>query len=129
VFVLAWILAAGLAHLLSKFFGGSGTFEGTAAVLGFALSLPGFVTWSVETMITVLTLVGVMHQGAWTELTAQQGFWQVFAYVYQLVALGWYLVLFPIAVGVAQKLSWWQALIVGLLTFSVVGSIVFLFIR
>ena len=129
VFVLAWILAAGLAHLLSKFFRGSGTFEGTAAVLGFALSLPGFVTWSVETVITVLTLVGLMHQGAWTELTSHQGLWQVFAYVYQLVALGWYLVLFPIAVGVAQQLRWWQALIVGLFTFSVVGSIVFLFIR
>ena len=64
VFVFAWILAAGLAHLLSKFFMGSGTFEGTVAVLGFALWLLGFVTWSVETVITVLTLVGVMHQGA-----------------------------------------------------------------
>jgi hypothetical protein len=70
-----------------------------------------------------------MHQGAWTELTSHQGFWQVFAYVYQLIALGWYLVLFPIAIGVAQKLRWWQALIVGLFTFGVVGSIVFLFIR
>jgi len=114
---------------VSKWFKGSGTFEGTAAVMGFALSLPGFVTWSVETVITLLTLVGVMHKGAWAELTEHAGFWQVFAYAYQLVALGWYLVLFPLAVGVAQKLRWWQALIVGLLTLSVVGSIVFLFIR
>jgi uncharacterized membrane protein len=84
-----------------SFFRGSGTFESTAAVLGFALSLPGFVTWSVETVLAVLTLVGVMHQGTWTELTSHQGFWQVFAAIYQLGALGWYLVFFPIAVGVA----------------------------
>lgn len=40
VTVLCWILAAGVIHLLSKLFRGQGSFDDTAALLGFAVALP-----------------------------------------------------------------------------------------
>jgi hypothetical protein len=129
VFIMGWILAAGLVQLLSKWFKGSGTFEGVFAVLGFAMTVPMFVTWIVETLLTVLILIGVMSHTQWVEITARPGFWQVFGIGYQLVALAWYLVLAPIAVAVTQKLRWWQATIVGTLTVVIVGFVMVIFIR
>ena len=129
VYILGWILAAGLAQLMSKVFKGSGTFEGTFAVLGFALTIPSFVTWIPETIGTVLFLLGVMSQKEWLEITARPGFWQVFVAAYQLVALAWYLILFPVAIAAAQGLRWWQAAIVGILTVAIVGLVILIFIR
>lgn len=45
-------------------------------------------------------------------------------WAYQLAALGWYLVLAPLAARAAQKLRWWQALIIG----DVVVLVVFLMV-
>jgi hypothetical protein len=45
------------------------------------------------------------------------------------VALGWYLLLFPIAVAVVQKVRWWGAAVVGAVTLAVVGLWMFVFIR
>ena len=129
VFLAGWILAAGLVQLLSKPFGGAGTFEGTLAVLGFAMTIPCFVTWIPETLGTVLMLTGVMTQEQWLAITARPGFWQIFAQAYLFVALGWYLLLFPIAVAVAQKVRWWGAVVVGAVTLVAVGLWNFVFIR
>jgi hypothetical protein len=127
--VMGWILAAGLVQLLSKWFKGSGTFEGTFAVLGFTMTVPMFITWLPETLLTVLILIDVMSHKQWVEMTAHSRFWQVFGVGYQLVALAWYLVLVPIAVAVTQKLRWWQAAIVGTLTVVIVGFVMVIFIR
>ncbi|MFQ6084550.1 MAG: YIP1 family protein [Candidatus Aminicenantia bacterium] len=129
VYLLGWILAAGLVQLLSKVFKGSGTFEGNLAVLGFAITIPAFVTWIPETIGTILFLLGVMTQKEWMELASRPGFWYFFAVVYQVVALAWYIVLFWIAVAVTQKLHWWQAAIVGTLTIAIIGFVMIIFIR
>jgi hypothetical protein len=129
VFLLGWILAAGLVQLLSKIFKGNGTFEGTLAVLGFAMAIPAFVMWIPETIVTVLFLLGIMTQKEWIEISARPGFWRFFAAVYQFVALVWYIVLFSIAVSVTQKLRWWQAVIIGTLVVSIIGFVMIIFIR
>jgi len=129
VFVLGWILAAGLAQLMSKAFKGSGTFEGTFAVLGFALTIPSFVAWIPETIVTTLFLSGTMSQQEWIAIISRPGFWQVFTMAYQVVALAWFLTLFPVAIAAAQKLRWWQAAIIGILTVAIVGLVTLIFIR
>ena len=129
VVILGWIMAAGVAQLLSKIFGGSGTFEGTLSVLGFAVTIPMFVTWIPETVGTILILSGAMRHKDWLELTSTPGFWQVFGLAYQLVAVAWYAFLFPVAIAQCQKLRWWRAIIVGVVTLALFGLVMFTFIR
>jgi len=129
VYFMVWILAAGIVQIVSKAFGGQGSFEGTFAVLGLALTLPSFVTWIPETIGTVLMLFGLMSQKEWLDIVARPGFWQVFAAAYQFVAVAWFLLLFPIAVAVAQKIRWWPSAIVGILTVAIAGFVIFIFIR
>lgn len=129
VFTLTWILASGLVQLLSKMFKGAGTFESTAAVLGFALSIPNLVTWIPETIGAVLCLTGVMTQEDWIEIASRPGFWNVFAQIYQFAALAWFIILIWIGVVKVQKLQWWKAGIVSLATVIMVSFFVLIFIR
>ena len=129
VLLLSWILAAGLVQLISKPFKGRGSFEGSLAILGFALTIPMFVTWIPETIGSVLFLCGVMNQQDWLEITSNPGFWQVFSTGYQFLAIIWYLILFPIATAIAQKVRWWQAVAVGITAMAISGFILFIFIR
>jgi hypothetical protein len=129
VLLLTWILAAGLVQLISKSFKGRGNFEGSLAVLGFALTIPMFVTWIPETIGTILFLCGTINQHDWLELTSKPGFWQVFSTGYQFLSIIWYLILFPIATAIAQKVRWWQAIVVGIMTMAISGFTLFIFIR
>ncbi len=129
VFILGCVLAAGLVQLLGKAFRGRGDFESTFAVLAFALTIPSFATWIPETVGTVFFLTGAMTQSEWIEMTGRPGFWQVFASVYQFVALAWYLVLIPAAVAASHRLRWWQTAVTSIITLSVVGTFMFTFIR
>ncbi|AIF69695.1 hypothetical protein PAP_06490 [Palaeococcus pacificus DY20341] len=129
VFVMAWILAAGLVQLCGRVFNGEGTFEDTLAVLGFVLTVPMFVTWIPETVMTLLFLAGAITQRELLEMTSKPGALRVFASTYQLVALVWYLILTTVAVGVVQKLRLRQAAVVAVLTVLTVGFIMLIFIR
>jgi hypothetical protein len=129
VYFAGWILAAGIVQLLSKPFGGRGSFEQSLAVLGFALTLPGFVTWIPETVETGFLLTGAMTQPEWLELIERPGPWKVIFQIYQVVALGWYLVLFPLAVRAVQRLRWLPSVLLGHVTVLVVGFVIFIFIR
>jgi len=44
VMISAWILASGVVQLLSKPFGGNGTFEDTLSLLDFGIAAPTYVT-------------------------------------------------------------------------------------
>jgi Yip1 domain len=128
VFFLGWILAAGFAQLLSRGGKGAGTFEGTLATLGFAVSVPQLVTWIPETIFVIFLLLG-MKQEEFMERAAQPGFWQTFVIAYQAVAVIWMLILAITAIIVSQKMRWWRSLLIGLLTIAVFMAVMLVFIR
>jgi hypothetical protein len=128
VVFLGWILAAGFGHLLSRWGKGAGTFEGTLAALGFAVTVPQLATWIPETIFVVFLLFG-MKREAFMERTAQPGFWQTFVIAYQAVAVLWMLILVITAIIASQKMRWWRNLLVGLLTTAVFIAVMIIFIR
>lgn len=128
VVFLGWILAAGFGHLLSRRGKGAGTFEGTLAALGFAVTVPQLLTWIPETIFVILLLLG-MKQEEMIERTAQPGFWQTFVIAYQAVAVFWMLILVITAISASQKMRWWRTLLVGLLTTAVFMAVMIIFIR
>ena len=128
VVFLGWILAAGFGHLLSRWGKGAGTFEGTLAALGFAVTVPQLATWIPETIFVVFLLFG-MKQEEFMERAAQPGFWQTFVIAYQAVAVLWMLILVITAIIASQKMRWWRTLLVGLLTTAVFMAVMIIFIR
>jgi len=128
VMVLAWILASGFVQLLSRWGKGSGTFEGTLAALGFAVTVPFFLTWIPETAFAVLLHLG-MKQEEFMDLWTKPGLLQMFAFAYQIVAAVWIFFLITIAIGVSQKMNWRRAIPIGLLTTILFLAVIIVFIR
>jgi hypothetical protein len=128
VLFLDWIMAAGLARLLGRPRCGTGSFEGTLAALGFAVSVPFLITWVVETAFAVFLLLGGSQQ-AFMELSAHPGVVQTFVIAYQLVAVVWLLVLTILAVRAGLKTGWVKAVLVGAVTTFVFLGWMVVFIR
>ena len=129
VILLGWILASGVIQLLSRGFHGQGSFEKNLAATGFSLVVPMLVTWIPETVATILFLAGTITQKEWMETITRPGFWKTFADLYQYVAIGWMLLLTPLAIAVVQKIRWWQAILIGFLTLGIFMTLMLIFIR
>jgi hypothetical protein len=129
VFILGWLLAAGLAHIFGKVFKASSTFPNQLAVLGFALNIPWYITWSVDTFIALLYLLHVLTPQEWALMVNQAGMWQTFTYSYPLVALIWLFILVAIALQSTQRLRRWQSAINSVAIVTVLQVVMTIFIR
>ena len=130
VTVLCWILAAGVMHLLSKLFRGEGSFDDTAALLGFAIALPTLTSLIPDATRSVLTTAGVLNRAGWEQAVATPGtpdFLFLWAYMiaYALVLL----CLFPVAVATAHRLRSGPATLVGVLGAIAYVGVYLIFIR
>jgi hypothetical protein len=130
VFVLDWILAAGLALWLSRAGKkkGSGTFEDTLSTLGFAMAIPLFIAWIPQAAGAILLLIGMVQQ-EFVDFVSRPGSWQILAVAYPIVTLALLYILVSHAVSVSQKLSWWKTALVSFSTVTVFVLILFIFIR
>jgi len=130
VTVLCWVLAGGVMHLLSKPFGGRGSYDDTLALLGFAIALSTFVSLIPDAIRALLTSLGAVDRVAWESAVNQPGtpdfvfLWTyVFAYMVALLCL------FPISVAWSQRLRRVQAIVVGVAGAVVYQGVYFIFIR
>jgi hypothetical protein len=57
-----WILAAGIAQLLSKLVGGKGNFEDTLSVFGFGITLASFFSPLHDLTDSFLAAIGLLDQ-------------------------------------------------------------------
>ncbi len=129
VFFLGWLLASGLAQALNKLFKGSGTFQAHLAVLGFALNIPWYITWLVDTVIALLYLLHMLTQEKWAAMIARAGMWRAFNYSYPLVALIWLFFLVALALRAVQRLKWWQIAANSAISVIALQVIMTIFIR
>jgi Yip1 domain len=128
--VLCWVLAGGVMHLLSKPFGGRGTYDDTLALLGFAVALATFIPLIPDAIRALLTSVGVVNRAAWEASVNQPGtadFWFLWAYMIAYVLA--LLCLFPVSVAWSQRLRSWPAIAVGITGAMVYQGVYFIFIR
>jgi len=112
-----WILAAGVAHLLSKPFGGRGTFEDTLSTLGFATLAATLASTLHDLPETFLGAIGVTDQASYEAQMSSATPAAVLLWTfYGLYAL-LFLLLYPKAVAASQRLRPAPAILVGLLAF------------
>jgi hypothetical protein len=130
VTLLCWVLAGGVVYLLSKPFGGRGTFDDTLALLGFAIALPTFVSLIPDAVRALLTSVGVVSRVAWERAVNEPGTADfVFLWAYMIAYVLALLCLFPMSVAWSQHLRNWPAILVGVAGAVVYQGVYVIFIR
>lgn len=126
---LGWILAAGVAHLLSKPFAGRGTFEDTLSALGFGIGVACLPALLHDLPDSFLGAIGVLDLRAYEVALNSPTIWRaILLTLYTLYAI-WFLVLFPKGVGAAQRIGRGPALLVGVVAFVVYQGFFLLFNR
>ncbi len=130
VTVLCWILAAGVVHLLSRLFRGQGSFDDTAALLGFAVALPTLISLIPDATRSVLTTAGVLNRAAWEQAVATPGTLDfLFLWAYMIAYALALLCLCPVAVATTHRLRRGPATVVGVLGALVYAGVYLIFIR
>lgn len=125
----AWLLASAVVQLASRPLGGTGRFEDTVAVLGFACSAAHWTLLPHDLLVGVLGGVHVIdgraHEHAMNQPTLARSLLWTFMVLY-LVAFPWF---FSQAVAGAHRLRGRPALALGMLGFLVYQLVFVLFNR
>lgn len=115
----AWILAAGVAQLLSHLFSGKGSFEDTLSLFGFAIGIASLASLAHDLTDAFLGAIGVLDQRVYEEMLNSPTIWRTILWILYGLSLILFLVLFPKAVGASQKIGRGPAILVGVLAFIV----------
>jgi hypothetical protein len=127
--LMCWLLAGGVAQLLSRFFGGKGTFEDTLSLLGFAISVACLASLLHDLPDSFLGAIGLLDLRQYEVALNSPTLWRAILLTLYSIYLLWFIVLFTKAVAVAQRIRLSQALVVGLVTFAVYQGVFFIFNR
>jgi hypothetical protein len=115
--LICWISAAGLIQLLSKPFGGKGTFEDTLSLTGFAIGISCLASLIHDLPDTFLGAIGLLNLREYEVALNSPTIWRTILWTCYVTSFVLFVHLFWRAVRAAQKLSSVVAFVIGLLGF------------
>jgi hypothetical protein len=128
LFVLIWVFASVLVHLLGRGTRKGGSFRRTLAIFGFSLAGPAILLWVPQTAIAVFYGLG-MGQQEMVDILSEPGRAQTLYLAAHGLALLWTYGLCSVAASVSQKIKWWRGLLFGVLAGSIFAAAMVVFLR
>lgn len=126
---MGWILAAGLAQLLSRPLGGRGRFEDMLAVFGFGISVACLASLLHDLPDSFLGAIGLLDLRAYEVALNTPTIWRaILLTLYGLSGI-WFGVLFTKGVIAAQRLRPAPAIVVGLVSYFAYQGVFVIFNR
>ncbi len=120
-----WILAAGVAHLISKLFSGKGSFEDTLSVFGFGITIATLFALLHDFTDSFLGAIGLLDL-RWYEVQLNSPtIWRTILWTLYSIALILLVVLQIIGVKASQKIKIGPAILVGSIA-AIVYQVLFL---
>lgn len=129
VIFISGILASAVLHLLARGDGGTGTFEGTLALIGPTTAVATLFTLVPDTLAGAALLLGLMDPERWMADIVRPSPTLAFIWLYLLLYLAAFILLFPRIGRVALGLGPWPARICGWAAFVVYQAVLLVFIR
>ncbi|MBE7554889.1 MAG: YIP1 family protein [Anaerolineales bacterium] len=124
-----WILAAGVAQLLSRPFSGKGSFEDNLSVLGFAISIASLASLLHDLPDTFLGAIGVLNLREYEVALNSPTIWRTILWILYVLYFILFLLLFPKGIGAAQRIRPGPAILIGVLAFIVYQGVFVIFNR
>jgi hypothetical protein len=124
-----WVFGSAVAHLSARMLGGSGSFEDTLALLGFATATATLPALVPDLALTFVQVVGLMDYEPWFHSVTHGGAWFFGVWAYLALYLVCFCVFYPSAVRAVHGLSRSRALGAGLAGFVAYQLFILVFIR
>lgn len=118
MFLLCWMLASGIAYVLSKAFGGRGSFDTLLGGFGMTAAVSGYFALIPDYIQGILWTTGWLPFAEYQELTSR-GFPAVLVWSYLLAYNIAYLVLYSATIHHSQNLSKSKSAIVATIAYAV----------
>lgn len=127
--ILAWLAATSCIQILSRLLKGTGTFEQTLSVIALSISISMWGGIIHDLPMSFFSAIGVIDAGQHEiDLNSPTIFRTLLWTCYAIYFVA-FLILFPLAVKVVQKLSYLKCIIIGFTGFIIFQLIFFLFNR
>lgn len=126
---MAWILAAGVAQLLSRLFSGKGSFEDMLSLFGFGIGIACLASLSHDLTDTFLGAVGLLNLREYEVVLNSPTIWRTILWILYTLYFILFFVLFPLGVSTAQRLRRGPAILVGVLAVLVYNGVFVIFNR
>ncbi len=124
-----WILAAGVAHLLSRLFSGKGSFEDTLSAFGFGITIATMFALLHDLPDTFLGAIGVLNVKEYEVALNSPTIWRAILLTCYSTALIMLFVLLTKGVGAAQRIKRGPAILIGIVAFIAYQGVFFIFNR
>ncbi len=124
-----WILAAGVAQLLSRPLSGEGSFEDNLAVLGFSIGIASLASLLHDLPSSFLGAIGVVDISEYEIALNSPTIWRTVLWIFYGLYLVLFLILFPKGIGAAQRMRRGPAILVGVLALLVYQGVFLIFNR
>jgi len=117
--IMCWILAAGVAQLLSRAFSGQGSFEDMLSVFGFGIGISTLASLVHDLPDSFLGAIGLLDLRWYEQALNSATVWRTILWTFYSLSFVLFLILFPKGVGAAQRIRRGPAILVGVLSFFV----------
>jgi hypothetical protein len=129
VLLLGWVFGSAVLQLTARWLGGSGSFEATFALTGFATAAASLAALLPDLAITLVQVVGLMEYREWFASVHGGGAWMYIVWAYLILYLALFLVFFAVTAEVVHRLPWRRAAIAGTVGFAAYQGFILIFIR
>lgn len=126
---MSWILAAGVAQLLSRPFSRKGSFEDTLSMFGFGISIACLASLLHDLPDSFLGAIGLLNLREYEVALNSPTIWRTILLTLYTLSIIWFMVLFPKGVGAAQRIRSGPAVLVGVLAYLVYQGVFVIFNR
>ncbi len=127
--LICWISAAGIIYLLSKPFGGTGSFDDTLSVLGFSISISCLASLLHDLPDTFLGAIGLLDLRQYEIALNSPTIWRTILWICYGSSLVLFVLLFWRAVKITHKINNTAAFFIGLLGFVTYQTLFLVFNR
>lgn len=124
-----WILAAGVAHLLSSLFSGKGTFEDTLSVFGFGITIATFFALLHDLPDSFLGAIGVLDLRWYEQALNSPTIWRAILLTLYSIGIIMLFVLQITGIRSSQKIKMGPAILIGSVAAIVYQGLFFVFNR
>lgn len=124
-----WAFSAGVVQLIAPGFGGSGSFEDTASVLGFGIGIATWTTMLHDLTDAVLSALGVINMQSYERMLNSPTFWRCLLLTLFVLYFASFLVLYTSGLHRAHRIGWGSSVVLALVALTAYQGLFFVFIR
>jgi hypothetical protein len=128
LFIVTWLLASSLAYVLSRAFGGRGSYDALLGGVGLTMAVSAYFTLIPDYIQGILWTTGWVPFYEYLEITGQ-GILLIIVWAYMLMYTLSHIVLYSMTVHYTQSLGKLRSFIVGIVSFILSFSVWITFVR